>query len=289
MQRSLALGRAAAARGHTSVILSNSPVWPRVEGLLQIPGVRVEHLEGGDSLVAEVDLWLSRDDFDVLIVDTLPRGLLGEVVVRERRAATVFVHRDLKPEYAGRANVQLAVREYDLVLCPGERGSFGHPRLFETEPWVLFDEEDLLDRESARSILGYEGDRYLVVVCDATDPSEASGLQRIAADMLRAYPDEVHVLRATLESTWPLMRLHLGIDLIVGAGGYNTVYEARLTGTPLRAIPRARLYDRQERRLRPIELLDDVDLPQVEPRRETVAFTNGAHFAVDCIEDCVSR
>lgn len=285
----MALGRAAAARGHTSVILSNSPVWPRVEGLLQIPGVRVEHLEGGESLVAEVDRWLSGGDFDVLIVDTLPRGLLGEVVVRDRRAATVFVHRDLTPEYAGRANVQLAVRDYDLVLCPGERGSFEHPHLNETEPWVLFDEEDLLDRESARSRLGYEGDRHLVVVCDATDPSEASGLQRIADDILRAYPDDVHVLQATLEATWPLMRLHRGIDLIVGAGGYNTVFEARLTATPLRAIPRARLYDRQERRLRPSELLDEVDLPLVVARPETVAFTNGVHFAVDCIEDCVAR
>ncbi len=257
--------------------------------MLEVPGVRVEHLESGESLIPEIHRWLAGDDFDVLIIDTLPRGLLGELVARKRRTATVLVHRDLKPEYADRANVQVAVRDYDLVLCPGERGPCNHPRLIETKPWVLFDAADLLAREAARSRLGYEGDRHLVVVCDATDPMEAAGLQRIAGDIRRAFPNAVHVLQASLESTWPLMRLHRGIDLIVGAGGYNTVHEARLTGTPLRAIPRARLYDRQARRLRPSELLDDTDLPLVVARPATVAFTNGAHFAVECIEACVAQ
>jgi hypothetical protein len=48
---------------------------------------------------------------------------------------------------------------------------------------------------------------------------------------------------------YPLLELLAGVDLVVGAGGYNTVHEARACRRPLLALARPRLYDRQARRL----------------------------------------
>lgn len=159
------------------------------------------------------------------------------------------------------------------------------------------DADELLDRPSARArltdadddTLALPEDRPLVVVCDATNADEASGLSKIADALGRALGDSAPVKTVTFETTWPLLRLHLGIDMILGAGGYNTVHEARLTGTPLRAIPRQRLYDRQDRRLVPAELLDDKDWPDPVLRSTCHAiYTNGAHGAIEEIEALVS-
>ncbi len=49
---------------------------------------------------------------------------------------------------------------------------------------------------------------------------------------------------------WPLLRYLRGVDLLVGAGGYHTVHEARAAGVPLIAVPQSRQYDRQSNRLR---------------------------------------
>jgi hypothetical protein len=54
-------------------------------------------------------------------------------------------------------------------------------------------------------------------------------------------------------SLWPLLAVLPAVDLLVGAGGYHTVYESRLTDTPLFAMARDRLYDRQSHRLRSTE------------------------------------
>jgi hypothetical protein len=289
LQRSLSLCRTAARRGHQSVILSNSPVWPRIAANLPLPGTTVRHLVGDDATVlAEANHCLQTTPFDVLVVDTLPRGICGELANRLPNVPTVFVHRDLAASYAAQPDVMAAVRQFDLMLCPGERGQLEHRNAVTTGPWVLLHAEELLEPVAVRTYMGCPPDRPLVVVCDAADPEEAAGLATIA-DLLRSrFGSAVHVHQAELAETWPLMRLHLGVDLLVGAGGYNTVHEARLTATPFRAVARQRLYDRQHRRLRSREWLEVQD-QNVPPRRPaaTVRYTNGTEAAVDAIERLV--
>jgi hypothetical protein len=199
------------------------------------------------------------------------------------------VHRDITTSYANRPEVKTATRSFDLMLCPGERGPLEHHNIIETLPWVLLDACELLSRDAARAELGHHDDRPLAVVCDTTKPSESTGLKHLARHLEQAYGDAVRVIHAKLEETWPLMSLHRGIDLLIGAAGYNTVHEARLTGTTLRAIPRQRLYDCQDRRLMPRELLEDSDPPPIRAKQECTTYSNGAHDAILGIEGFVSR
>ena len=291
LQRSLSLCRSAGRRGHQSVILSNSPAWPRVAANLACPGVRVQHLGGNEHAVpAAANSWLERDDFDALIVDTLPRGIVGELAHRLPNVPTVFVHRDLTADYASKPGVIAAVQRFDLMLCPGERGPLQHRNAILTAPWVMFDSDELLERSAVRAHFACPADRALCVVCDATDRSEADGLAALAHALRQQLASVVHVHLATLEDTWPLQRLHLGIDLLIGSGGYNTVHEARLSGTPLRAIPRQRFYDRQHRRLQAAEWLDVMDLSGFAPQaRVATPYSNGAVAAVQAIECLVMR
>ncbi|RKG79084.1 hypothetical protein D7W79_11200, partial [Corallococcus exercitus] len=77
---------------------------------------------------------------------------------------------------------------------------------------------------------------------------------------------------------------------------YNTVQEARATGTPLVAWARPRLYDRQALRLREAEQVGDAAeleakvasvlqlLLQEGPRARPGDWVNGVHTAVEAIE-----
>jgi len=88
--------------------------------------------------------------------------------------------------------------------------------------------------------------------------------------------------------TWPLMKLFEGVDALVGAGGYNTVHEARATCVPLLATAQARLYDRQLHRLHADERVapDEIvrRLQGLHERRGSCQFDNGAHDAVHLVE-----
>ena len=91
---------------------------------------------------------------------------------------------------------------------------------------------------------------------------------------------------------WPLLVALPGADLLIGAGGYNTVYESRAIGVPLLAKGQSRLYDRQKRRLFYNEFCDgdDAILKSVrlwiekQPQPKSSAnpvYANGAKAAFD--------
>ena len=288
LQRSLSLAKAATARGHTATLLTHSPAYPRIADRCDLAGVTILEMPQGDELVPAVHRVVEGRGHDAVVVDTLPRGVLGELAAVTWRVPAVFVHRDITSAYAHQADVQRAAQRFDLMLCPGERGPLEHENLIETKPWVLMGPEELLPRGEARAALGCPDDRPLVVVCDTTEPRECAGLAYLAEHLREAYGDAAHVMLASLEATWPMMRLHLGVDLLVGAAGYNTVHEARLTATPFRAIARERLYDLQGRRLRSHEVLDDAALPELATRASTADYDNGTSEAVRCIEGVVS-
>jgi hypothetical protein len=285
LQRSLSLAKAAAARGHTATILTNSPAYPRIADRCDLAGVTILEMPRGDALAPAVHRLLDGREHDAVVVDTLPRGVLGELAAVAWQVPAVFVHRDITSAYAHQVDVQGSTQRFDLMLCPGERGPLDHHNLVETKPWVLMGPEELLPRSAARAALGCPDDRPLVVVCDTTEPRESAGLAYLVEHLREAYGDAAHVMRASLEATWPLMRLHLGVDLLIGAAGYNTVHEARLTATPLKALARERLYDLQDRRLLSHEVLDDAALPGLATRTSTVDYDNGSSEAVRCIEE----
>ena len=277
LTRSVALARAAGG----ARVLSNSPFVDRIAE----PGVEVLPIDPGldrDATARVVDDLLHRTCYDTLVVDTFPRGLGGELVGHLERMACrkVLVHRDLSPRYVADRHLAAMLRHYDVVFAPGERGPLAHGAI-DTAPWLVRDRSELMSRDEALSALGVSGTRPVVLVMPSGTPAEADEMATIAARLEQQ--GDAHIV---LARRWPMLELMAGIDVVVGAGGYNTVNEARATRRPLVALCRERRYDRQRRRLRQHEIAGDADdvvqrltaKPDFAP--DIPAYHNGVHRAL---------
>ncbi|GHG78426.1 hypothetical protein [Comamonas sp. JC664] len=322
LTRASALARAASQRGHGVVLLINTPFAPGLP-LEDVLGSRVEVLRLSPALgregVGQVVARCLKDlRPDLFVVDTFPRGLGGELVplLPKMRARKVLVHRDVNPAYVKKFGLARAVDAFDLLLVPGEDAPFAsHPRAVRTAPWLLLRAGELLSREAARARLNVRpGDaRPLVAVMGCGTSEEVAEAGDIAARLEAALgsrarvrwlmppgadADSAGLPEASLASravVWPALAVLPGVDVLVGAGGYNTVQEARATGTPFVALARPRLYDRQAVRLRPEELAGSVEalvaraaqLASGRPVRGPCLYLSGTEDAVTLIERTV--
>ena len=253
---------------------------------------------------------LRNQSFDALIVDTFPRGLAGELaeLLPSLPGKKVLVHRDLNPHYVEQADLALFVEHYDLLISPGELGPLANRKqVHVTAPWLIRDFDELLDQHSAWKKLRIERtDLPVIAVIAAGFPAEAQAMQTLAERLAHETRDRANIRLITLNQStelrnplainlWPTLSAIRGINLLIGAGGYNTVWEARSTQTPLIAINRPRLYDRQETRLTDIERTPDESSAFARamswheahkniPRAEVPAYENGTHDAVRNIE-----
>ncbi|AEI64004.1 hypothetical protein [Corallococcus macrosporus] len=324
LTRASALARAASRRGHAVVLLTNSPFAAGLP-LEAVLGAGVEVLRlspalGREAVGEVVARCLEDVRPDVFLVDTFPRGLGGELapLLSSVRARKVLIHRDVNPTYVKQYGLARAVEAFDLLLVPGEDAPFArHARAVRTAPWLLLRASELLPRDKARARLGVsaEDDRALVAVMGCGTPTEVEEAGHIAArlDARLAGGAVVRWLvppgpgrdggprQATPEGwaprvpVWPALAVLPGVDVLVGAGGYNTVQEARATGTPFLALARPRLYDRQSLRLRAEERAGTVEalvtraarLALARPARGLGPYVSGTDDAVTLIEDTV--
>ncbi|HEX8822556.1 MAG TPA: hypothetical protein VF794_21700 [Archangium sp.] len=316
LTRAVALGRAARQRGHQVEVVTNSAFAAGLALEAELGEGRVHRLGpelDKHAVRAAFERLLAQAGPDVLVVDTFPRGLGGELapLLPELKIRKVLVHRDLHPDYVERFGLARFVEAYDRLIVPGEPAPLAHhPRAVSTPPWLVREAGELLDVTSARQELRVsETSAPVVAVLACGQPEEveeyvglAAMLQRelgtraavrlLAPCALASVPAPVTWLRP-----WPALALMRGIDVLVGAGGYNTVQEARATGTPLVAFARPRLYDRQALRLHSSERVSTFEeaLAHVSAllssragtHREEVApaYVNGAQEAVRLIEE----
>jgi hypothetical protein len=211
----------------------------------------------------------------------------------------VLVHRDLHPDYVERFGLARFVDTFDRLLVPGEPAPLAHhPRAASTLPWLVRDAGELLDVPTARRTLGVPEEEPVpvVAVLACGRPEEVAECTGLATTLQRALGTLAAVRLLAPDAPprlWPALAVMRGIDVLVGAGGYNTVQEARATGTPLVAFARPRLYDRQALRLRPEERITTPEeavervraLLAFKAARAAPSYVNGAHAAVRLIEE----
>ena len=264
LNRSLALARVAAAR-YKIKLISNSPY---------LSGVDIENCEvfaispqanfqqTGDRLKQIIQ----QEAFDGVIVDTFPRGLGGELadLLPDIRQPKVLVNRYLNPKYVQRYRLKEFVRRnYDLIILPGEStpSTFANlPQAIKTNPWLIRSSQELADLPTAANLLGLtikQTQQPLIIILASGYEAELALYGEIAYSLDRlGY--RVRCLSRTLPPTCPpeLWRFHYPAleclwlaDLVIGSGGYNTVFECDRLNLPLIAIPHQRLYDCQETRI----------------------------------------
>ncbi|HSP79266.1 MAG TPA: hypothetical protein VLQ93_12095, partial [Myxococcaceae bacterium] len=300
LTRALGLGRVARARGHRVRVVTNSPFASCLPLEAELGEGAVHPLDAGldkHAVREAITRLLEQERPEVLVVDTFPRGLGGELapLLPGLRARKVLVHRDLKPNYEERFDLERFVDTDALLLLPGEPAPLGHhPSAVRTPPWLVRDAEELADFTEARRRLQVPADTSLPVVavlaCGHSKEVEESAM---LAEELRRRLGSLAVIRLLSPCPlppgspealrlWPALEVLRGVDVLVGAGGYNTVQEARATGTPLVALVRPRLYDRQALRLRagervstPWEVISRVQALLPSPRPGPPSYING--------------
>ncbi|GAB4569556.1 MAG: hypothetical protein Tsb0020_23790 [Haliangiales bacterium] len=312
LTRATALARAVLRRGHAVTLLVNTALAGLVPYRRELPGAEIVELSAAldrAGVAARVHEILARGGFEALIVDTFPRGLGGELsaYIATWPGAKIWIHRLLCDEYIAWGKLADVVDHYQRVLIPGEPARFAdHPRARVTAPWLIRDADELLPRERARRELEVDPTADCVLVSGTGSEREIRAAAALAERLTRALSDSgtraVEVRFSGLGVAgmrWPLLRWLRGVDLLIGAGGYNTVSEARATATSLLAFAQPRRYDRQVLRLRAGEHIDserDVcarALAQLRQRRgradERLWYDNGVHRAVDEIEAAVAE
>tara|TARA_B110000014_G_scaffold99152_1_gene68139 strand:+ start:862 stop:1845 length:984 start_codon:yes stop_codon:yes gene_type:complete len=307
LHRSLALGRAATSKGHSVQVLTNSRFANHIPWKNELGNhgsVKViNHKDSLDRTKEKALRWIKEEGYDRLIIDTLPRGIGGELkgVLDSITKKKVLVQRDLNPDYMDTYKINEFVQKYNLIIVPGEtdytRSVQRMKQSHSTKPWLIRDCNEILGRVKARSLLGMDlmDKRSLAIIsCTGRSDEEHSFLQ-IKKELISSLPDWCFKVSSPIPgigdiSPWPLMELMNGIDMIIGSGGYNTVNEIRATSTPFRARPLTRMYDRQSKRLKKTETYTSIQklkeaLRATGTRSSCQDFQNGAHKAVNLIEE----
>ncbi|MBD0336781.1 MAG: hypothetical protein ICV62_14930 [Cyanobacteria bacterium Co-bin13] len=284
LNRAIALGRIAAA--HSPVhILTNSPYAAQVGEELErwrqqgkpVPTLLIfpATLEKA-ALCRQVQAYLLSTTCRCLIVDTFPRGLGGELadLLPRLSCPKVLIHRDLSWDYVRSHHLpDFVARHYDSIIIPGEGAvplaslPLAHP----TPPWLIYGTADLAEAfqsqvsspdqgpEGCLSSNPFTGKRPLILVCAAGNAAEQAFFGTLTHQLQQAFPHtSLRCLSASCPpgcppalwlQAWPGLPWVAQATVVVGGGGYNTVYECAALKKPLIAFAWPRLYDCQARRL----------------------------------------
>lgn len=265
LNRAIALARKAACPVE---ILVNSRYAPTVQAQLTAPHITLHclpsHVDSPRDAQAYVQGWLHQTRFTHLIVDTFPRGLVGELVevLPQLKAVKILVHRDLMSSYVAAKNLAPFVQaHYDQVLIPGEsHAPLAHlHHAHQTAPWLMRDGEELLHlRKSLQQQLQLPSHQPVIIVCATGKPAELKTFGEVTQQLTQHYPAATIRCLAHRRppacpveqwiSHWPGLEILQFADIVVGAAGYNTTYECAALGVPLVSLPMVRKYDRQAKR-----------------------------------------
>lgn len=205
---------------------------------------------------------------DVVVFDgTWPyRGLLNAVSVY---GATKLVWSNLILYKEGTRAVPIRESRFDLLIRLGEIGtSFsiegeGPPaRKVTIPPVTLLKDDELLERDAARSALGLEREgRYALFSLGPGNLKDVNSIGRGLIDEVNSYGYTIIWARAPISvkdvplpdnvvpiDAYPLVRFMRAFDVFVGAAGYNTCCEVLQSGVPTLFVPNTMVADDQTRR-----------------------------------------
>ncbi|WP_008310565.1 hypothetical protein [Leptolyngbya sp. PCC 6406] len=308
LNRAIALTQAVP---HFVDILVNSPYTATVQASLQRSDITLHGLPEGlsvNGVPPYIHHWITQHPADCLIVDTFPRGLVGELadLLPALEMPRILVHRDLDPRYLAAKQIPGFVQQhYDRILVPGEESApLRHlPQARLTAPWLLRESHELSAmRETVRDRYRLQGDQPLILICATGRPDELSLFGELVRAIAETHPYcTVRCLAHRCPPTcppnlwithWPGIEVLQLADIVIGGGGYNLTYECAALGKPLIALPLPRRYDRQfDRSCRhsftasnPAHCLGMIAqilarLPWVQPE-PAVPNVNGVHQAV---------
>ena len=319
LNRSLALARVAAQK-YKIKLISNSP-YLALSNTANYKLFAISPETSFKQTKKAIAQTIEQESFDCLVVDTFPRGLGGELsdLLPKIGQPKILVNRYLNPEYIHRYQLKEFVRQnYNLILIPGENIPSDFANLLptiKTAPWLIRSSPELADLPTAANLLGLTLEQIqqpLIAVLASGYKSELT-LYGAIAHLLSQQGYTVRCMSATLPPNCPtdIWRFHYPAleclwlaDIVIGSGGYNTIFECDRLDLPLIAIPHQRLYDCQKRRITlqqqskcwlAKDKFEAVKLTQQSLSRiqsqspKSKLYQNGVVEAVNWIEHCLKQ
>lgn len=183
------------------------------------------HFLGPDSLAEQVAERLDSLRPDLFLVDTFPRGVLGELAEVEFPCPAWLVARWLKPAYGAHPEVLRALDRYELVLG--------------AELTVWEKSYDIGPVVAPPAPIRAPGE----ILWLGSGPEKAQHeLRQLLSQAVVAAPD-------LGQERHDVAELLAGASLVISAGGYNAYHEIVQAGTPTIFWPQERRYDQQSLRV----------------------------------------
>ena len=249
--------------GHGHVVRGLAVLRRLRTGILVLPArlapwaetLGVEHVAVADP---RDPAWIERLPVaDLMLVDVFPRGVLGELTALPRMPMWLVTRRVATGYYLD-PGVRAAIESrYERIVWTEEPPApLTALRVPATRvPPVLLDIAPL-DRDAARARLGVPEDRALVLALGAGEPERQARLRGLLAKITARADASLrfvsHELPATADTValFPAAACLAAADVVVAAGGYHAVHEARRAGVPTVFVPQRRRYDDQAWRVR---------------------------------------
>jgi hypothetical protein len=276
--RTLAFARQMARRvAGPHVLLASTSFRDTASALVATePAVQLRLLP--DSLAVDdarrlIPRWLNEFAPQRLVVDTFPRGLVGDLAKWLASTAApplkqrLLLSRRLPAEYVrSHQLVDFVNAHYGQVLVAGEQSPFAHLDQAQLRPLFLLRDHGELPRfESSARLLDVPAEQGAVLVVASGRLNECQEWLGWADTLLAAWPSDLPPLRVAvpmeascfatpqvariLVRHLPLLDCLPAARLILGAAGYNLTAETRTLGIPTLQFPAARLYDDQQSRV----------------------------------------
>ena len=179
---------------------------------------------------------------DLLVVDTFPRGVMGELADLKLQVPNALVTRWVDPRYYRTASVWEALSRFDQVFWTEPKSDPGFPgRLIEP----VIPTSIPLVRDDARKALK-ASDRALILVLGWGDEAEQKRQHARLTQLSGLHRWDLRFLCPQVNSEIPeVWRLLSGADLVVSASGYNAAYEIAQHRIPIIWVPQQRKVDDQ--------------------------------------------
>ena len=216
--------------GYPALLLSYSPFAP----LARKEGIGVREIPGPDP--GALKRLLARAGPRALVVDTFPRGIMGEMadLVPALGIPTILIQRYLNPAYLRQFNVAAFVSRFYRLLV---RLADALPA--QTLSQQTVDVPPVTIREAHE--LPPVTQRAGWLFADWGEGSEP--FIQAAQEAAARQGKTLRVVRPA--ESYPAVDQMASHELVVCGGGYNLYHEAALTGTPAIFVPGRRMYDDQ--------------------------------------------
>lgn len=265
-----------------------------------------------DALRAQVPPAIADLAPHVLVVDVFPHGIVGELtdVLPKLSCRKLLVYRHVREPFA--AKMREAMSHFDCALLAEEPPTPLPCPVVPCCPLLLRNAEELLPRAEAKARLGVAEDETVVLGVSSDDAEWTRDFFALLDKIWRRLKPQAQWRFAALPSPrhpitsspplhvghYPLIELFNGVDVIIGASGYNLFHEAQACGVEAIFLPQPRRYDDQFWRAReatvarsPEELerllYEKLETCRLKPL-QAAQFTNGARAAAQAIAQWLS-